>query len=405
MQAPLNRTPGFAQGLALVLPVTMAVMAVSVLTSVVPLMEQHFSGMPHADYFVPVLMTVPALCILPFAPAAGWLADRYGRRKILLWALVLYAVVGVLPAFLDGFGAILTARAGVGICESVVLTVTTTMIGDYFKGHHRERWLASQAAVANLAALVIIPVGGLLGSSMGWRGPFYLYATSVLMALGILLFTWEPEHRDDPSDPGAAADSVYRSIPWPRILALCLLTVVVSVCFYSIVLQNGNALATLGIIDPAAIGRYTMFAAVGVPIGAFLYSRVGPRWHIGTVVLAESLLVAIGFWMMGHAQSASGYTAWAFVAQVGSGMSLPTFLVWTTRGLAFEHRGLGTGLWQGAFAIGQFLAALLMPFLAGMSGSMQGAFQWLAIAGIVLAAGGLAGRLFRPGGAAAGPAQ
>jgi MFS family permease len=123
MQATQNRTPGFAQGISLVLPVTMAVMAVSVLTSVVPLLEQHFAGMPHADYFVPVLMTVPALCILPFAPVSGWLADRYGRRTILLWSLLLYAVVGVLPAFLDSFAAILAARAGVGICESVVLTV------------------------------------------------------------------------------------------------------------------------------------------------------------------------------------------------------------------------------------------------------------------------------------------
>jgi MFS family permease len=170
------------------------------------------------------------------------------------------------------------------------------------------------------------------------------------------------------------------------------------------VLQNGNALATLGITDPAAIGQFTMLAAIGVPIGAAIYSRIGPRWHVGNVILAESLLVALGFWMMGHATTPTQYTAWAFVAQVGSGMSLPTFLVWTTRGLPYEHRGFGTGLWQGAFALGQFAAALLMPFLAGMAGNMQAAFRLLAVAGVVLAVGGIVGRILRPAGAAASPA-
>jgi len=387
------RVPGFLQGAMLLLCVTMAVMGVIVLTPVIPAMEAHFRPVPYHQYLVPIMMTAPSLWILAFSPAAGWLADRCGRRPLMLWAMLLYAVVGTMPTYLDSIRWILLSRCGVGICESIVVTVTTTMISDYFKGASRQKWLAAQTAIASLSALVIVPLGGILGSAFGWRGPFYLYGYTLLLAVGVYLFTWEPERTDPLMEQASEAqDAIYHRVPWVRLLSLCGLTLVASVSFYSIITQNGNALAALGVNDPAKIGLFTEVSSIGVPVGTFLYSRVAPRWHISHLLFVDYVLIGAGFWLMGHAHGVGQYTAYGFINQLGCGMVLPTMLVWTTSGLAYEIRGFGNGLWQGAFAVGQFITAVLLPFLTLRLGALSSTFKLLGVFALVTALGALIGR-------------
>jgi len=67
---------------------------------------------------------------------------------------------------------------------------------------------------------------------------------------------------------------------------------------------------------------------------------------------------------MGATATPGGYAWAANLQQIGCGLILPTLLVWATRGLAFDIRGRGTGLWQATFAIGQFLSGVTLTFLS-----------------------------------------
>ena len=206
----------------LLLPITLSVMGITVLTPVVHLMLDQFKDVPHHEYWViGGILTMPAIWILLFSPVAGWLADRYGRRNLLLLSMVVYAFVGVMPTFLDNLYLIILSRVGVGICEAVLMTVSTTLISDYFKGRARERWLASQTAVASVSALGIIYLGGRLGAALGWRGPFYLYLYSLLLAVGVYWFIWEPaaaqsrsaSARTSPRSPASGTTTANSSPP------------------------------------------------------------------------------------------------------------------------------------------------------------------------------------------------
>ena len=392
---PVARQAGTLQAIVLLLPITMAVMGVSVLTSVIPLMIEQFKDAPYSQYLVPILMTLPSIWILLFSPVAGWLADKYGRRRIVIWSMVVYAIVGTMPTYLDNIYAIMLSRCGVGICESIVMTVTTTMISDFFKGHEREKWLANQNATASMSALVIIPAGGMLAQVFGWRGPFFLYAFSLLLVVLVIKFTWEPEHGDH-VEQGATEmdpDVRYQELPVMRMIGLCSLTVIAAIMFYSIITQNGNALTQLGVTDPGKISLYTSLCSIGVPVGTFIYHHIS-RIHIGLLVFIDFLLAGIGFHGMSQATGPVDYTAWAFINQVGCGLLLPTMLVWTTRGLAFSIRGRGTGFWTGAFSIGQFVSGVLIQFSADRyGGGILGAFKLISTVAFVTAAGAIVAKL------------
>jgi len=163
---------------------------------------------------VPLTLTIPALCVALFAWVAGWLADRIGRRRLLLVAVGLYAVLGVAPTMLDSLGAIFATRVGLGLCEAVIITVTTTLLGDLFSGEQRTRWLANQTAVASLSALVLFVIGGAMGVH-GWRTPFLVYLVSLVMLFGIWRYTWEPAARAQ-----RESHEHHVPLPWKRLLGM-----------------------------------------------------------------------------------------------------------------------------------------------------------------------------------------
>lgn len=377
------RQPGALQGIMLLLPITMAVMGISALTPVVPMLLAQFKDVPNHQYLVMGgVITMPAIWMLLFSPVAGWMADRLGRRVLLVASMAVYALVGIAPALLDNLYAIILSRVAVGICESVVMTVSTTLICDYFQGHARERWLAGQTAMASLSALGIIYLGGELGAAYGWRGPFYLYLYSLPLTLGVWLTIWEPAAPTPLSDASLPLDR-YQTLPWARTLGICAITVLASICFYTVVTKNAEALVSLGVSGPAQIGRLTMLASIGVPLGTFLFWRLS-RLPIGWLLSIDFALVGSGFLWMGHAAVPGSYVAGCFLNQLGCGLVLPTMLVWATRGLSHAVRGRVNGWFQASFAIGQFLSGMVVTLLSSLEGLLP-ALALMGVASLVCA--------------------
>jgi MFS family permease len=380
-----HREPGMMTGIALLLPITLSTMAIVLLAPILPQILREFRGVAGYEYWVPMVLTIPALCIALLSPLAGVLGDFFGRRRLLLASFVLYAAVGVLPIFLHDLVAILISRIGVGVAEALIMVLSTTMIGDYFHGTARDKWLAGQTAFASMSALVFFNVGGQLGS-FGWRAPFWVYLSSLAMMALVLLFTWEPGVNGS-GDRGEAATATphnlsWAGFPWSRMAIILAITVYGAVFFYTVQIQASSGLALLGLTDPARIGFLTSVASIGVPLGTLIYSRVG-RMPVQRLLAVEFAALTLGFMVMGLAPSPNIFLIGCFINQLGAGLLLPTLLVWAMSLLAFEIRGRGAGLWQSAFALGQFLSPVVVTFASSHTGGLQGAFTTLSVGALL----------------------
>lgn len=387
-----HQRAGFATGISLLLPITLSAMAIVLLAPNLPALLQEFASVEHHEYWVPMVLTVPALCVALFSPMAGILGDRFGRRRLLLAAFLVYAVVGIAPVFLRDLGWIIVSRVAVGLAEAMIMVLSTTMIGDYFEGPARDRWLAGQTAMASISALLFLNVGGFLGR-FGWRAPFWVYGSALLMFVLVLLFTWEPARRDSPDAEIAQRDASSAGFPWLRMSGIIAITVFGSVLFYTAQIQSPIGLTQFGITDPARIGFLTSLASIGVPVGTYVYSRVGSKLPIASLLLIEFTLLAIGFLLMSRSGAPAGFLVGCFINQFGAGMLLPSLLVWAISGLPFEVRSRGAGLWTGAFSVGQFLCPVVVTVAGSHTGGLRGAFGVLAAAALVGAALSLFARL------------
>lgn len=358
-------------GIILILAAVMPAMAIISLVPVLPLLMQEFAHVQGSEFLVPIAMTVPALCVALFSPLAGWLSDKAGRKSVLLCALLIYALIGLLPFFLTDLFHIIVARVVLGVAEAAIMTVATALIADYFHGRARQRWVAIQIASVSLSAIVLIGIGGILGEILGSRGPFLLYLLALPIALFVWLVLFEPEHN------AVAANINSPNLPWSKVLPLLFITLFVGIIFYTVIVKLGEILALTTTVTPAIIGGIGAAANIGVALGSVIFKRFkgasGPM-----LVSIGFMLAAIGYCGAALSGNLLLSSIFVIVACLGFGTLLPTMLTWVLKELPENVRGRGTGLWTGCFFLGQFAAPIVVTALQSQLGGLDSVLLLLA---------------------------
>lgn len=371
-------------GALIVFAAVMPVMAIISLIPVVPLLEKEFANTPGSAFLVPVALTVPALCLALFSPLAGWIADRVGRKSLLVTSLLLYSVIGVLPFFLVDLKQIIGARIALGITEAAIMTAATTLIGDYFVGDRRERWLGIQVSAISVAAIILIAVGGALGATLGSRGPFLLYLVALPLALICAFVLFEPLKSKVLSENKAP-------FPFVKLLPLALGGLFLGILFYVSVVKLGDIVALKTVPTPGLLGGVGAVVNMGVVVGAIVFGVLKTKLSGPGLIALASGLMAIGYVASPYAPGIPLTTLSVALICIGAGISIPTFVTWVMSFLEPTARGRGIGFWQGAFFLGQFVAPITAVALTKQIGGFPNAL--LAYAGLAVVVGLIA--LFR----------
>ncbi|MFF0096146.1 MFS transporter [Streptomyces canus] len=365
------------------LPVLGAVL----LAPVLPKMQDHFATVPGVKTLVPVVLTIPALALALLAPFAGVIVDRLGRVRLLVAATLLYALFGTAPLWLDSLGAIVISRVLVGIVEAAIMTCCTTLIGDYYSGRTRDRYLALQTMCASISATAFFVIGGALGSA-GWRAPFWIYAVGLLLAPAMALTL----SKSGPAGAAETEEPAGEKRPFPvRLLAgICALTVFGAMVFYTVPVEMSYLLDDLGVESTGLIGLATAVASAATVVGSIAFTRLSgsPDRRLPLVFA----LCASGFVVIALANSPVIVIVGAVLNCLGTGMLLPSLLTIAMSRLSYADRGRGTGLWTAAFFAGEFICPLVLIGLESATGSMAHAVGILGLASALVAGGLLLGR-------------
>lgn len=359
------------------LPVLGAVL----LAPVLPTLQDHFATVAHADALVPMILTIPALALALLAPLAGVLIDRLGRRAPLVVATVLYALFGTAPLWLDSLGAIVAARALLGVAEAFIMTSCTTLIGDYHTGRARDRYLALQSVCATISATAFFILGGGMGSS-DWRAPFQLYAVGLLLAPAMAVFLRQPRP-DVAVDEAPAAGRRHSS--WLRLAGICLLSVFGGVVFYIVPAETAYLMNGLGVGSSGLIGLITAIASAATVTGCVIFaSMIGRPERRLPAIFA---LCGAGLVVIGLAHNVAVLIIGTFLSGIGTGFLLPSLLTWAMSELEYGNRGRGTGLWTASFFLGQFLCPLAVIALESVTGGLTAAVAGVGLASVLVAIG------------------
>ena len=150
------------------------------LFGVYPDLREKFHVSDQALGLLTTAFLVPhAIATLPF----GWAGDRYDRRRVIMFGLVIAAVAGAVCAFVTSMTQLAVTRAIVGFGTAAVVPVANSILGQLYEGPRK----ASRIALFNLGLLF----GGLLGFGTGLGVGFpavvlVLAVPTLLLGLGVL---------------------------------------------------------------------------------------------------------------------------------------------------------------------------------------------------------------------------
>lgn len=317
----------------------------------------------------------------------GPLSDRYGRRPVLLFGLMVFTLSGVLCALVTSLQSLLVARIAqaLGGCAGMVLG--RAIVHDTAQGADA----ASTIGALNTLLLVspaVAPVLGLwIAEQTGWRAvPLILVGFGAIGFVGTLLLISETAERR--VEPLAATFLKYgRLLSSPSFMVQIVAGALTTTTMF-VVLSLSPFVVTGHLALPLADAGYFYVVFIGgLVVGSIASSRLVRRFSFANLTLLAALsgtlgsLLYMAAYLSGRLDTAA-FLVSGFMYTLMSGTMAPLALT-RTIGLAPDMRGTATGL----FGFSQILTGAIAVSLAssGKDVVLSAGIVMLACSGLGLA--------------------
>lgn len=354
----------------------MVVLGVSSILPILPLLVDHFKTSEAGVGLVLTLFTLPGVLL---APVIGFLADRMGRKPVLVFALCVFGVFGTLCGFAPNFPALLALRFVQGTGAAALGVLNLTILGDMFEGKERTTYMGYNAAVLSVGTAAYPALGGLL-SLLGWRFPFFLPALALPLAGAVAVKLKTPEPRSGQS-VSAYLRGAWAHLKNPQLLLLLGMTFLTFVLLYGpfvtfLPLYMDQAFAA----PPVMIGVIVSCASFLTALAASQLGRLSRKYSERQLVMFAAGTYALCFALIPAVPSLFWLIAPATLFGLGQGMNIPTVASLLAGYAQIQNRAAVMAVNGMLLRGGQTAGPLLMGGMF-LLGGMKGVFA----SGVVLA--------------------
>jgi EmrB/QacA subfamily drug resistance transporter len=120
------------------------------------------------------VVTAYTLCFASLLLPAGALADRFGRKRLLMIGLGLFTIASFFCGAAGNLATLIAARAFQGAGAALQLSAALATLSSFFKGDERARAFAFWGSVVGIGISLGPIVGGLITQNFGWQWAFYI---------------------------------------------------------------------------------------------------------------------------------------------------------------------------------------------------------------------------------------
>ncbi|MCJ8148394.1 MFS transporter [Shinella sedimenti] len=368
---------------------TLTIMSGATISASLPGIAARFADVDNVALLSRLVLTLPAAFIALFSPAAGFVVDRFGRKPLLLASLVLFTLAGASGLFADTLPGLLVGRAVLGIAIGGIMTATTALVGDFFQGAARDRYMGLQQAFVGIGGTIFLTGGGFL-AEVHWRGPFLIYAVAILLLPAAIAFLPEPRRAPTKGVAEGQGRLCGRGV---TLLALLFAAAIINmIAFYMIPTQLPFYLAHLGFAAPSLAGTAIGAGQLVGVVSALAFAPVRRRLGIMGVFGLGFVSAGLSFLLLSYAQSYAGVLLAMAVSGVCMGTIMPNFAAAAMVLAPPALRGRISGLLVASIFAGQFLSPVVSQPLISASG-FEAAYAVVGAIVLVIGIAAFAARL------------
>jgi MFS family permease len=370
--------------LPLILTVTgMGVLAFAVIAPVLPDLADELGVSRGSIGLVQGAVAIPGIFLAAYI---GYLADRFGRRRVIRVSLIIFGVFGLACFFARSYWVLVGFRILQGLGTSGLLSLGVVLIGDLFTGIER-RW----AMGLNLAALTmtttLAPIAGGFIAEGGAFRPFLIY----VLAFPVFVMARrlpDPKDATKPSPPFQHLREAMQLLKshgkrsdFLGVLPMSLITLGVFLGLGLTVLplflerEFGLGVSQRGLVAAILSGSSSLASVFS--------GRVGSLFTPRQVLTSAFTFMVVGFTVIGLAPSLWILPLGLIVLGLATGSIFPLLQDYSASVGPAHYRGMLVGTWVSANRVGQFAGPAGGTALAESIGDRRAYFAGAAVMGVI----------------------
>ena len=360
----------------------MGVMGVSLISPILPEIRAVFGISDSQVGLVITVYTLPGVFLTPFI---GLIADRIGRRRVIIPLLFVFGISGAGIAFANSFNQVLLFRFLQGIGASALVTLAVTLIGDFYEGTQRNAIMGVNSSMIGTGAALYPLIGGVL-AGIRWNAPFLFFGIGIVVGLVAVFALPEPDGREA-SDMRTYLAGLREVTVHPGALAIFGALFVVFFVFYGAIQTALPLLLSDEFsLSSGEIGLTLAMVAAASAVVSSLYGRIS-EWRSGPELIALGF-IAYGVSLLGVWIAPSpifvGVSLLAF--GIGFGLVMPSIDTTIVAAVPDRLRAGMMGMRTSVLRSGQTAGPISFTFLAetAFETPPQGYRLLLVVCGVVI---------------------
>jgi predicted MFS family arabinose efflux permease len=232
----------------------------------------------------------------------GPMADRFGKKQVITFSIILFTVATGLCAIASGLGSLTFYRALTGVFAASVMPISLALIGDLVPMEKRQMAIGTFMGISFLGQGLSMITGGAISYFLNWRGVFGVYAVLALIPMALMIKNYReiPDTRNPESRFVKPYFTLFSNAESRNTYILVILEGLFIIGSFSYLgayisqTYHYNYL-TIGAIMTA----FGFMSLVGGRLGGKLVPRIGPR-KILTAGLIFALAADLMIWFAGQ---------------------------------------------------------------------------------------------------------
>lgn len=345
------------------------IMGVAIITPAFPKIVKELNISAKDVGLLIAVFSFPGILVTPLL---GVIADRWGRKRIIIPSLMLFGIAGGLCFFVRDFQLLLILRLIQGIGVAPLGSLTVAIIGDIYSGKELVAAMGYNSSVRNIGSASYPAIGGAL-AMIGWHYPFILPVIAIPIGFLVLfnLKTPEPENEVHIREH---LNIVWKKIRNHQVVGLLVIGIIIFIMLFGsymtcFPLLLGNTFTA----SPFIIGLIMASASL---IAAFTSSQLGKiiKFFSRKAILKMSfILYTLALLIIPLISQLRLFFIPVIIFGIAHGMSIPVIQALLAEAAPLKYRATFMSVSGMTFQVGQTLGPLLMGMVISIWG-IGGAF-------------------------------
>ncbi len=357
-----------------------AVMGVSSITPAFPKIIRHFNITPKEIGLLITSFTLPGIFLTPFL---GVLADRFGRKTILVPSLFIFGLAGSGCYLANTYETLLLLRFIQGSGAASLGSINITLIGDLYSTKKRAAAMGYNASVLSIGTASYPAIGGAL-ATFSWNYPFLLPVLTIPLGLVVLF------KLNNPVSEGIHSLREYLKNTWKNIRSRSVIGLfVINVCTF--IILYGAYLTYFPVLlerdykaSALTIGLIMSFMSLSTAITSSGLGRLAERFSGKKLLYAGFSLYFISMTLIPLSSHLIMILLSVMLFGIAHGINMPNVQNLLIGKAPMKERAAFMSVNSMVLRTGQTIGPILIGFFYGMSGLRAAFFSAAVLAVLVI---------------------